>query len=71
MTRLADKFSWKPGDIKITRRASVQKFIIEKRGSKWVLLTKDRSRVLGTHDSKADAEAQERAIEASKYRGEK
>ena len=44
----------------------VKNYIIEKRGSKWVLLTKDRSRVLGRHKSKADAEAQERAIEASK-----
>ncbi len=41
--------------------------VIEKRGNKWVLLSKDRSKVLGTHDTKKDAEAQERAIKASKH----
>ena len=40
-------------------------YIIERRGAKWVLLTRDRSRVLGTHDTRADAEAQEHAIEIS------
>lgn len=42
--------------------------MIRKVGSKWVLFTKDGSKRLGTHDSKAEAEAQERAIEASKHR---
>ena len=35
---------------------------------KWVLYTKDGSKVLGAHDTEAEAEAQERAIEASKHR---
>lgn len=42
--------------------------MIKQVGSKWVLFTKDGSKRLGTHDSKAEAEAQERAIEASKQR---
>lgn len=37
-------------------------------GDKWVLFTKDGSRRLGTHNSEADAQAQERAVEASKAR---
>ncbi|MDZ4343573.1 MAG: phage minor head protein, partial [Candidatus Binatia bacterium] len=41
-------------------------YIIEQRGSVWVLLTRDRSRVLGTHDTREEAEAQERAVEANK-----
>lgn len=35
--------------------------------NKWVLKTADGSKVLGTHESKEEAEAQERAIEASKH----
>ncbi len=41
---------------------------VEKRGDKWIVTTEDGSKVLGTHDTKADAEAQLRAIEASKAR---
>lgn len=37
-------------------------------GDKWILYTKDGSKKLGTHDSEAEALAQERAIEASKHR---
>lgn len=40
--------------------------MIEKRGNKWVLLSAD-GEVLGTHDTREEAEAQERAIEASKH----
>jgi hypothetical protein len=36
-------------------------------GSKWILYTKDRSRVLGRHDTKAAALRQERAVEAHKH----
>jgi hypothetical protein len=39
---------------------------IKKEGNKWVLYTKDGKRKLGTHDSREDALAQERAIEANK-----
>ena len=42
-------------------------YVIEKRGSQWCLLTKDRSKTLGCHDSKEEALAQERAVEASKH----
>ena len=35
---------------------------------KWVLRTKDGAKVLGTHDTREEAEAQESAIEASKQR---
>jgi hypothetical protein len=39
---------------------------IRKEGNKYVLYSKDGKKKLGTHDSKAKAEAQERAIYASK-----
>ena len=38
---------------------------VEKRGSKYVVLS-EAGKVLGTHDTKAAADAQLRAIEASK-----
>lgn len=41
--------------------------MIKKQGSKYVLYTSDGSRVLGTHDSEADAKAQEVAIEIAKH----
>lgn len=47
--------------------SAVATYVIEKRGEKWCLLTHDRSRVLGCHDSQADAEAQERAVQARKH----
>jgi len=40
---------------------------IEKRGSEYVLLSKKTGKVLGKHKTRAEAEAQERAIEASKH----
>jgi hypothetical protein len=42
-------------------------YVIEKRDDKWCLLTQDKSKVLGCHDSQADAEAQERAVQAAKH----
>jgi len=42
--------------------------MIVKEGWKWILYTKDGSRVLGRHSSKLDALKQERAIQASKRR---
>ena len=42
--------------------------IVKRRDGKWVLLTKDSSRVLGTHESAQDAYKQEYAIEKSKER---
>ncbi len=41
--------------------------VIRHEGDKWVLYTQDEDKVLGRHDSKEDAEAQERAIQASKH----
>ena len=41
---------------------------IEKRGSKWVVLPENGDHVLGTHDTREDAERQLAAIEASKAR---
>lgn len=40
--------------------------VIEKRGSKWVLLSHDKSKVLGEHNTREQAEAQERAVLAAK-----
>lgn len=42
--------------------------MIRKDGDKWVLYTKDGSRVLGRHSSHAKALAQERAIEIAKHK---
>ncbi|MEK7142711.1 MAG: hypothetical protein AAB785_00705 [Patescibacteria group bacterium] len=41
---------------------------VQRRGRKWVLLSKKSGRVLGTHPSKSAAERQERAITISKAR---
>ena len=41
--------------------------MIRKRGDQWVLYTKDGKRVLGRHDTKADAEKQERTIQRVKW----
>lgn len=40
--------------------------MIRKRNGKYLVMTSDGSRVLGTHATKSDAVAQMRAIEASK-----
>lgn len=40
---------------------------IEHRGGKWVLLAKSTGKVLGSHATKEEAEAQERAVQASKH----
>jgi len=42
--------------------------MIKKSGNKYLLYTKDGSRVLGRHTSHKEAEAQEQAIQASKAR---
>ncbi len=42
--------------------------MIEKRGTKWVLLSQTTGRVLGTHPTKKAALRQERAIQISKVR---
>lgn len=41
--------------------------MIRKQGRKWVLRSKDTGAVLGRHTSKADAVAQERAINIVKH----
>lgn len=43
--------------------------MIRKRGDKYILYTKDGSRKLGTHKTKAGALRQERAVQASKHGG--
>lgn len=40
--------------------------MIKKSGKKWILYTKDGKRKLGTHDTREEALAQERAIMANK-----
>lgn len=51
------------------QKTTVQKKI-EKRGSKYVVLSK-KGKVLGTHDTKKEAQAQLGAVEASKARKRK
>jgi hypothetical protein len=41
---------------------------IEKRDSKWLVLSADGSRILGSHDTEDDAKRHLRAIEAAKAR---
>lgn len=43
--------------------------MIKKVGSKYVLYTKDGKKKLGSHKTKAEALAQERAIYANKHKG--
>lgn len=43
--------------------------IIDKENGKYVVKSKDRSKVLGTHKSKKKAQAQLAAIEISKQKG--
>ena len=42
--------------------------IVVKRGEKWVCLSHRGGRILGTHPSKAKADAQARAVNASLHR---
>ena len=50
------------------KKASLQKqAIIKHENGKWVLYTKDGSKVLGTHPTRAKALAQERAIQYAKH----
>src|SRR5258708_39999752 len=41
--------------------------VIRQRGGKWVLLSKKAGKGLGTHPSKAPAQAQERTVQAPKH----
>ena len=41
--------------------------MIRREHGKWILRTRDGSRVLGRHETKAGAQAQERAIEAREH----
>jgi hypothetical protein len=45
--------------------------VIRKVGSRWVLFTRDGKRRLGTHPSRAKAEAQERLIQWKKAKAAK
>jgi hypothetical protein len=51
-----------------TREPEREATMIKHVGKKWILYSSDGSRKLGEHDSKADAERQERAINISKAR---
>ena len=42
--------------------------VIEKQGGKYVLRSKTTGKVLGRHETKAAAQKQERAVQASKHR---
>lgn len=41
--------------------------VVEHRGGKWVLIAKSTGKVLGEHETKEEALAQERAVQASKH----
>ena len=41
---------------------------IVKRGNKWLVRNKDKTKTLGTHDTKQDAEKQLAAIEINKHK---
>lgn len=40
--------------------------VIKKSGNKWILYTKDGKRKLGTHSTRAEALAQEKAVHANR-----
>lgn len=42
--------------------------MIKQKGDKWILYSHDGKRILGTHETKEEAEAQEAAINISKAR---
>ena len=42
--------------------------MIKKEGKKYVLRSRKTGKVLGRHDTRAEAERQERAVQASKHR---
>jgi len=42
--------------------------VIEKQGGKYVLRSKKTGKLLGKHETKAAAQKQERAVQASKHR---
>lgn len=50
----------------MSTKGQEKQYVIEKRDNQWCLLSHDGSRVLGCHDSKEKAEAQERAIQVAK-----
>lgn len=69
LERFKQKLQRRTGSGKIRHsRMDVVTMRVEQRGSKWVVLPETGDKVLGTHDTKAEAEAQLRAIEASKGR---
>jgi len=41
---------------------------IVKKDGKWVVMNKDKTKVLGTHDTEKEAQAQLAAIEISKHK---
>lgn len=47
-------------------RQKIKEYTIEKRGNEWCLLIKDGSKILGCHKTEAEAQAQERAVQANK-----
>ena len=60
------KLDRRQGSGKIRHEVAMVLFKIEHRGAKWLVTSEDGSKVLGTHDTKADAEKQLRAVEVAK-----
>lgn len=58
-----DRSNYKAAESPALRTATIRH-----EGGRWVLYSKDGSRRLGTHDTEAEAVAQERAVEAAKNR---
>jgi len=52
--------------IEFINEDNLTEVIVHKDG-KWIVMTKDKSRVLGAHDNKEDADAQLAAIEIAKH----
>ena len=44
---------------------------VKKKGNKWIVTDKSGKKILGTHDTKKEADRQLRAVEASKSRENK
>ena len=53
-------------DTGLQDRPRIHTYIVRHEGDDWVVRTRDGKKVLGRHKTKADADAQLRAIEANK-----
>lgn len=66
---VCDYFEARPGVALMSGNGDVRKYTIEKRGDEYCLIS-GAGKVLGCHDSRAGAQAQEKAVQANKHSDE-